>query len=200
MRTYSPKKEEITRSWWVVDAQGAVLGRLATQVASVLRGKHKEIFSPHMDTGDPVIVVNADKVVLTSNKAEKGRVWRHSGYPGGIKSTTYGELLQRNPEELVRRAVKGMLPHNRLGRQQLHKLFVYAGPEHPHQAQSPSPMTLGEHPGLTAAKSRGQSAKGAQSAKEAQTAQSRQEAQPAQSAKEAQTAGEEPSEVPGGER
>jgi large subunit ribosomal protein L13 len=162
MRTYSPKKEEITRSWWVVDAQGAVLGRLATQVASVLRGKHKETFSPHIDTGDPVIIVNADKVVLTSDKAEKGRVWRHSGYPGGIKSTTYGELLQRNPEELVRRAVKGMLPHNRLGRQQLHKLFVYAGPEHPHQAQRPSPMVLGEHPGLTAAKSRAQVVKGAE--------------------------------------
>ncbi|MFP5321746.1 MAG: 50S ribosomal protein L13 [Acidimicrobiia bacterium] len=142
MRTYSPKASEITREWWVIDAEGMVLGRLATEVARVLRGKHKPMFVPHMDVGDHVIVVNADKVVLTSDKADKKQVWRHSGFPGGIKSMTYREALDRKPAEAVRRTIKGMLPKNRLGAQQLTKLKVYAGPEHPHQAQQPKPLEI----------------------------------------------------------
>lgn len=142
MPTYSPKASEIERSWHVVDAEGIVLGRLATEVARVLRGKHKPMFAPHLDTGDHVIVVNAAKVVLTSDKAHKKRVYRHSGYPGGIKSTSYADLLGRRPEEAVRRTIKGMLPKNRLGRQMLTKLKVYAGPHHPHSAQLPQPLEL----------------------------------------------------------
>jgi large subunit ribosomal protein L13 len=142
VRTYSPKASEITREWWVIDAEGMVLGRLATEVARVLRGKHKPMFVPHMDVGDHVIVVNADKVVLTSDKADKKQVWRHSGFPGGIKSMTYREALDRKPAEAVRRTIKGMLPKNRLGAQQLTKLKVYAGPEHPHQAQQPKPLEI----------------------------------------------------------
>jgi large subunit ribosomal protein L13 len=140
--TYSPKTSEIERSWHVVDAEGMVLGRLATEVARLLRGKHKPIFAPHLDTGDHVIVINADKVVLTSNKADREQVHRHSGYPGGLKSQTYGELIARKPTEGVRRAVRGMLPKNRLGRQMLRKLKVYAGPTHPHAAQRPQPLAL----------------------------------------------------------
>lgn len=142
MPTYSPKASEIERSWYVVDAEGIVLGRLATEVARVLRGKHKPMFAPHIDTGDHVIVVNAAKVVLTSDKADKKRVYRHSGFPGGIKSTSYSDLLARKPEEAVRRTIKGMIPKNRLGRQMLTKLKVYAGPNHPHSAQQPQPLEL----------------------------------------------------------
>jgi len=121
-----------------------VLGRMATEVARVLRGKHKPIFAPHIDTGDHVIIVNADKVVLSAGKAGKKFVFRHSGYPGGIRSRTYAQLLQTRPEEAVRRTIRGMLPKNRLGRAQLRKLKVYAGPTHPHQAQAPEPLSL-EH-------------------------------------------------------
>lgn len=142
MRTFSPKPEDITRTWHVIDADGMVLGRLATEVASILRGKHKPIFAPHVDTGDPVIVVNAAGVVLTAGKAEKKVAYRHTGYPGGLRTELYRDLLDTRPEEVVRRAVRGMLPHNRLGRQQLAKLRVYAGPDHPHQAQQPEPLDL----------------------------------------------------------
>ena len=142
MRTYSPKASEITRDWWVIDAEGMVLGRLATEVARVLRGKHKPTFAPHLDTGDHVIIVNADKVVLTSDKGDKKVVYRHTGYPGGIRSQTYREALDRKPAEAVRRTVKGMLPKNRLGAQMLTKLKVYAGPTHPHAAQKPQPLEI----------------------------------------------------------
>jgi len=142
VRTYSPRADDIERRWHVVDADGLVLGRLATTVASVLRGKHKPTFAPHMDTGDHVIVVNAAKVVLTSDKPDKKFVYRHSGYPGGLTRTSYGQLLSERPEEVVRRAVRGMLPRTRLGRQQLNKLKVYAGAEHPHQAQKPEPLDV----------------------------------------------------------
>jgi large subunit ribosomal protein L13 len=144
MRTYSPKASEITRDWHVVDAKGLVLGRMCTEVARLLRGKHKPTFAPHLDTGDHVIVVNASKVVLTAGKAERERIWRHSGYPGGIKSQSYADLLARKPEELVRRTVKGMLPKGPLGRQMLTKLKVYAGPDHPHAAQTPQPLDLAD--------------------------------------------------------
>ena len=142
MKTYSPKASEIQREWHVVDADGMVLGRLATEVATLLRGKHKPTFAPHVDTGDHVIIVNADKVVLTSDKAAEKMMYRHSGYPGGIKSTTYADLLERQPAEAVRGTVRGMLPKNRLGRQMLGKLKVYAGPTHPHEAQKPEPLVL----------------------------------------------------------
>jgi large subunit ribosomal protein L13 len=142
VRTYSPKASEITREWWVIDAEGMVLGRLATEVARVLRGKHKAMFAPHLDCGDHVIIVNADKVVLTSDKAEKKKVWRHSGFPGGIKSMSYADALDRKPAEAVRRTVKGMLPKNRLGAQMLTKLKVYAGPTHPHAAQQPKELEI----------------------------------------------------------
>ena len=145
MRTYSPKASEIQRDWHVVDAEGMVLGRLCTEVARVLRGKHKPVFAPHIDTGDHVIIVNADKVVLTSGKADKKKVYRHSGYPGGIKEQTYAQLLADRPEEAVRRTVKGMLPHTRLGRAQIKKLKVYAGPQHPHAAQMPTTLDLAHH-------------------------------------------------------
>ena len=142
MRTFSPRETEIHRAWHVVDAGGLVLGRLSSEVARVLRGKHKPIFAPHVDTGDFVIVVNAAGVVITANKAEKKIAYRHSGYPGGLKRRTYGELLAARPEEVVRRAVKGMLPKGRLGRRMLRKLKVYAGPTHPHAAQKPTPLDL----------------------------------------------------------
>jgi len=142
VRTYSPKASEITRDWHVIDAEGMVLGRLSTEVARILRGKHKPTFTPHLDTGDHVIIVNADKVVLTSNKAEKQLVHRHSGYPGGLRTQTYGNLIATKPEEAVRRAVRGMLPKNRLGRSMISKLKVYAGPVHPHAAQSPTTLEL----------------------------------------------------------
>jgi len=142
VRTYSPKASEITRSWHVIDAEGMVLGRLATEVASLLRGKHKAIYAPHIDTGDHVVVINAAKVVMTSNKAEQKFAYRHSGYPGGLRATSYATLLEDKPTELVTRAVRGMVPKNRLGRQQLTKLKVYAGSEHPHEAQNPQPREI----------------------------------------------------------
>lgn len=142
MSTYSPKSSEIQRAWHVVDAEGMVLGRLATEVARLLRGKHKPSFTPHLDTGDHVIVINADKVVLTAHKAEQKLVYRHSGFPGGLKTATYARLLDTKPEEAVRRTIKGMLPKNRLGRQMLTKLKVYAGPTHPHSAQQPTPYAI----------------------------------------------------------
>jgi large subunit ribosomal protein L13 len=142
VRTFSPKPSDISRAWHVVDADGLVLGRLASEVARILRGKHKPIFAPHLDTGDHVIVVNAAKVVLTADKATTKVAYRHSGYPGGLKSRTYGELLATRPEEVVRRSVKGMLPKGRLGRRMLRKLKVYAGPTHPHAAQKPVPLEI----------------------------------------------------------
>lgn len=142
MPTYSPKASEIERAWYVVDAEGLVLGRLATEVASILRGKRKPMFAPHLDTGDHVIIVNADKVVLTAGKAERKPVYRHSGYPGGLKEETYAQFLARKPEDAVRRTIRGMLPKNRLGRQMLTKLKVYAGPHHPHAAQSPQVLQV----------------------------------------------------------
>ena len=137
MRTYTPKVSEIQRQWFVIDAEGMVLGRLATEVATILRGKHKPTYTPHIDTGDHVIVINADKVVLTSNKGDKLFVHRHSGYPGGLRTKSYGQLIAEKPEEAVRRAVRGMIPKNRLGRQMIKKLKVYAGPGHNHAAQNP---------------------------------------------------------------
>ncbi len=142
MPTYSPKASQIERSWYIVDAEGVVLGRLATEVARVLRGKHKPTFAPHIDTGDHVVIVNADKVVLTADKADAKHVYRHTGYPGGIRSRTYADLMQRKPAEAVRATVRGMLPKTRLGRAQLSKLKVYAGPTHPHAAQQPKPLEL----------------------------------------------------------
>jgi large subunit ribosomal protein L13 len=142
MRTYSPKASEIDRAWHVIDAEGLVLGRLCTEAARLLRGKHKTTFVPHLDSGDHVIVVNAAKVVLTSDKAVDKAVVRHSGYPGGLKSESYANLLARRPQEAVRRSIKGMLPKGPLGRQMIRKLKVYAGPEHPHQAQRPTPLAL----------------------------------------------------------
>ena len=139
MKTYTTKATDITRSWQVVDADGATLGRLATEVAALLRGKHKATFSPHLDTGDPVIVVNAAKVRVTGNKLQAKRYVRHSGYPGGLRSETLEALLSRRPEEVVRRAVRGMLPQNRLGEQMARKLHVYAGGDHPHAAQKLQP-------------------------------------------------------------
>ncbi len=142
VRTFTPTPRDITRSWHVIDADGMVLGRLATEVARLLRGKHKPIFAPHVDTGDHVIVINAAKVVLTSNKGEKELVHRHSGYPGGLKTIRHGDLLATKPEEAVRRAVRGMLPKNRLGRSMLRKLKLYAGPTHPHAGQKPAVLDL----------------------------------------------------------
>ena len=144
MRTYSPKAGEITRQWHVIDATDVVLGRLASQAAILLRGKHKATFAPHVDTGDFVIIVNADKVALSGNKREQKHDYRHSGYPGGLRATSYGELLATNPRRAVEKAVKGMLPHNKLGRAQAAKLKVYAGPEHPHAAQKPVPYTISQ--------------------------------------------------------
>ena len=142
MRTYTPKAAEITRAWWLVDADGLVLGRMVSEVARILRGKHKPTFTSNLDCGDHVIVVNAAKVVTTSDKAERTMIHRYSGYPGGLKSKTLGEALSSEPAEAVRRSIKGMLPHNRLGRQMLRKLKVYAGPAHPHQAQKPQQLDL----------------------------------------------------------
>jgi large subunit ribosomal protein L13 len=135
-KTFMAKEHEVEREWWVVDATNKPLGRLATQVAVLLRGKHKPIFTPHCDTGDHVIVINADKVALTGNKREE-LIYRHSQYPGGLKSVTRGHMLEKTPGRLVERTVKGMLPHNRLGADQYRKLKVYAGPNHPHEAQKP---------------------------------------------------------------
>ena len=140
MKTYSAKPGEITREWYLVDAEGKTLGRLATQIADTLRGKRKPQFTPHVDTGDFVIVVNAEKIQVTGNKLDQKRYYRHSGYPGGLRSRTLREQLDRRPTEVLRVAVKGMLPKNRLARQQITKLKIYAGPEHPHGAQNPKPL------------------------------------------------------------
>ena len=142
MRTFSPKGSDITRQWHVVDATDVVLGRLASHVATLLRGKHKPIFAPHVDTGDFVIVVNADKIALSGSKLEDKRAYRHSGYPGGLSAVSYADLMAKHPERAVEKAVKGMLPKNSLGRQTLRKLKVYAGPDHPHQAQQPQPYQI----------------------------------------------------------
>ena len=142
MPTYSPKASEIQRGWHLIDADGLVLGRVATEAARLLRGKHKPTFSPHIDTGDHVIIINADKIVLTAGKADKKLIHRHSGYPGGIRQRTFGDLMDRRPAEAVRRSIRGMLPKNRLGRAQISKLKVYAGPTHPHSAQKPQPLAL----------------------------------------------------------
>jgi large subunit ribosomal protein L13 len=142
VKTYTPKASEIQRDWFVVDADGMTLGRMATEVARVLRGKHKPTFTPHMDVGDHVIVVNADKVVLTAGKADRKMVHRHSGYPGGLRSESYAHLLGRRPAEAVRQSIVGMLPKNRLGRQQARKLKIYAGESHPHAAQKPMPLEI----------------------------------------------------------
>ena len=144
MPTYTPKASEITRDWYVVDAEDLVLGRMSTEVARILRGKHKPTFTPHMDTGDHVIIINADKIVLTSGKKDSKLIYRHSGYPGGIRSRTYGDQLDRKPNDAIRKTVWGMLPKNRLGRQMLTKLKVYAGPNHPHVAQQPIALDI-EH-------------------------------------------------------
>ena len=142
MRTYSPKAGEIDRVWHVIDAEDVVLGRLATQVATLLRGKHKPTYAPHVDTGDFVVIVNAEKVALTGNKREQAFAYRHSGYPGGLRKRSFGEMLDKMPERLVEKAVKGMLPKNVLGRQMLTKLKIYATPDHPHAAQQPQPLTV----------------------------------------------------------
>jgi large subunit ribosomal protein L13 len=144
LRTYTPKPGEITRAWHVIDATDVVLGRLASQTAILLRGKHKATFAPHVDTGDFVIIINADKVALTGAKLEQKKAYRHSGYPGGLRSESYQVLLEKNPAKAVEKAVRGMLPKNSLGRQQLTKLKVYAGAEHPHAAQKPQPFEISQ--------------------------------------------------------
>ena len=142
MKTYTAKKGEIAREWYLVDAEGQTLGRLATRIADTLRGKNKPEYTPHVDTGDFVVVVNAEKIQVTGNKLDQKRYYRHSGYPGGLRSRTVREQLDRRPTEVLRTAVKGMLPKNRLARQQITKLKIYAGPEHPHEAQAPKPLNL----------------------------------------------------------
>jgi large subunit ribosomal protein L13 len=142
MRTYSPKASDLTHEWFIIDATDVVLGRLATQAATLLRGKHKPTFAPHVDGGDFVIIINADKVALTGSKKQQKMDYRHSGYPGGLRATSYTELLETNPRRAVEKAVKGMLPHNKLGRQVIKKLKVYAGPDHPHIAQQATPFEI----------------------------------------------------------
>ena len=142
VRTFSPKAGDVQRQWHVIDASDVVLGRLASQAATLLRGKHKPIFAPHVDTGDFVIIVNAAKVALSGNKLADKRAYRHSGYPGGLRSVAYRDLMESSPEKAVTKAVRGMLPKNTLGRKMLTKLKVYAGPEHPHQAQMPVPFEI----------------------------------------------------------
>ena len=142
MKTFNVKKEEIIKDWCVVDGQGKILGRLASEIASRLRGKHKPIFTPHLDTGDFVIVVNAEKIRLTGNKLANKIYYRHSGYPGGLTETTAGKLMQEKPEDVLKIAVRGMLPKNTLGRAMLKKLKIYKGPEHPHDAQCPRTLEL----------------------------------------------------------
>lgn len=142
MRTYSPKPGEVTRAWHVIDAEDVVLGRLATQAATLLRGKHKPTYAPHVDTGDFVVVINAEKVALTGHKRDQAFHYRHSGYPGGLRKQSFGEVLEKHPERLLEKAIKGMLPKNKLGRAMGKKLKVYAGAEHPHQAQNPQPFEI----------------------------------------------------------
>jgi large subunit ribosomal protein L13 len=141
-KTHSVKESEINRQWWVVDGEGMVLGRLAAQVAHVLRGKHKPTYTPHLDTGDHVVIINADKVRLTGNKIDQKIWYRHSGFPGGLRELRYDKLMAERPAVVVEKAVKGMLPRNRLGRAMARKLNVYAGAEHPHAAQKPQPMVV----------------------------------------------------------
>ncbi|HSM37364.1 MAG TPA: 50S ribosomal protein L13 [Longimicrobiales bacterium] len=142
MKTYTPKRDDIERRWYVVDAEGRVLGRMATEIARVLRGKHKPMYTPHLDTGDYVVVVNADKVRLTGNKEEQKTYFRHSGYMGGEKHIPFKTMIEKHPERVITLAVKGMLPKNNLGRLMRKKLKVYAGPEHPHEAQQPEPLEI----------------------------------------------------------
>jgi large subunit ribosomal protein L13 len=142
MKTYNAKPGEIERRWYVVDADGQILGRLATQIAETLRGKGKPQYTPHVDSGDFVVVVNAEKIAVTGNKLEEKMYHRHSGYPGGLKSRPLRDELERRPTEVIRKAVKGMLPRNRLGRAQIRKLKIYAGPDHPHEAQAPQELKL----------------------------------------------------------
>ncbi len=142
MKTYMAKPLEIERKWYVIDADGQTLGRLATEAATILRGKHKPIFTPNVDTGDFVIIINAEKAVLTGNKLDQKKLRHHTGYPGGLKEMTYREVMQRKPEKAIEAAIKGMLPHNRLGAQMYRKLKVYRGNEHPHQAQKPEIFEL----------------------------------------------------------
>jgi len=141
-RTYTPKISEVKRNWVIIDAADVVLGRLASHAATILRGKNKPTFTPHMDMGDFVIIINADKVALTGSKLAQKKAYRHSGYPGGLTATTYSELLEKNPERAVEKAVRGMLPKTSLGRAQMRKLKVYSGAEHPHAAQQPTPYIL----------------------------------------------------------
>ena len=141
MRTYTTKPDDINREWYVVDATGLTLGRLASQIASVLRGKHKPIFSPHMDCGDFVIVINAEKVRVTGDKLDQKMYYRHSQYPGGLKTISLRDQMKQHPDRVIRLAVRGMLPKNRLGRQMIKKLKVYREPDHPHQAQQPKPLS-----------------------------------------------------------
>ena len=145
LKTYVATPQDRERNWLLVDAEGQTLGRLATQIADALRGKRKPTYTPHVDTGDFVIVVNAEKISVTGQKLQEKKYYRHSGYPGGLKSRTLNDMLERRPEEVIRLAVKGMLPKNRLARKQLTKLKVYAGPEHPHVAQQPKPLELETH-------------------------------------------------------
>ena len=142
MPTYTPKASEIERNWLIVDADGLVLGRLATEVAAILRGKHKPTYAPHIDTGDHVVIINCEKVVLTSGKADSKMRYHHSGYPGGLTATSYADLMLERADDVVRDAIRGMLPKNRLGRQMGTKLKVYRGEDHPHAAQSPVPMEI----------------------------------------------------------
>lgn len=144
MRTYTPKAGDVTRAWHVIDATDVVLGRLASQTAILLRGKHKTVFAPHVDTGDFVIIINADKIALTGAKLAQKKAYRHSGYPGGLKAETYQQLLEKHPARAVEKAVRGMLPKNALGRQMLTKLKVYAGDSHPHAAQQPVPFEISQ--------------------------------------------------------
>ncbi len=142
MKSYMARPHEVERKWHLIDAEGQTLGRLATEIARVLRGKNKPQYTPHVDTGDFVVVVNAEKVVVTGKKAEQKVYYRHTGYPGGLKETSYEVMLERKPTEILRKAVRGMMPRTRLGRQQLRKLKIYAGPEHPHEAQDPQPYEV----------------------------------------------------------
>ncbi len=142
MKTFSLKSDQIERNWFLVDAQGKVLGRLASEIAAILRGKKKPTFSPHMDNGDHVVVINADKVVVSGRKRQQKTYYRHTGYPGGLRSRTFDEMMARKPEWVLKQAIKGMLPHNRLGRQMFKKLRIYAGPEHPHESQKPQPIEI----------------------------------------------------------
>jgi large subunit ribosomal protein L13 len=142
MKSYMARPRTVERKWYLIDAEGQTLGRLATEIARLLRGKNKPQYTPHIDTGDFVVVVNAEKVLVTGKKAEQKVYYRHSGYPGGLKETSFESMLERRPTEILRRAVRGMMPKTRLGRQQLKKLKIYAGPEHPHEAQNPQPYEV----------------------------------------------------------